>query len=121
MVNGGPWFINQQFLTIHCWSPGFRPSEANISTTTIWARLPELPIELYDMNTLRRIGNQLGSLLKVDARTMDNKRGRFGRLCVQINLEQPLTSRVCIDDMIQKIQYEGISTICFELEEWATV
>ncbi|GMY19594.1 hypothetical protein FCV25MIE_14833 [Fagus crenata] len=114
VVNGGPWFINQQFLTIRRWSPGFRPSEARISTTAVWARLPELPIELYDMSILRRIGNQLGHLLKVDARTMDNERGRFARLCVQIDLEQPLTSKVRIGDMIQKIQYEGISTICFE-------
>uniref|UniRef100_A0A2N9F7H7 Reverse transcriptase domain-containing protein n=1 Tax=Fagus sylvatica TaxID=28930 RepID=A0A2N9F7H7_FAGSY len=93
-INGGPWFINQQFLTIRRWSPGFRPSEAKISTTAVWARLPELPIELYDMNILRRIGNQLGSLLKVDARTMDNERGRYARLCVQIDLEQPLIPRI---------------------------
>ncbi len=114
VVNGGPWFINQQFLTIRRWSPGFRPSEAKISTTAVWACLPELPIELYDTNILRRIGNQLGSLLKVDARTMDNERGRFARLCVQIDLEQPLIPKVRIGNMIQKIQYEGISAICFE-------
>uniref|UniRef100_A0A2N9F7I4 CCHC-type domain-containing protein n=1 Tax=Fagus sylvatica TaxID=28930 RepID=A0A2N9F7I4_FAGSY len=114
VMRGGPWFINQQFLTIRRWSPGFRPSEAKISTTAVWARLPELPIELYDMNILRRIGNQLGYLLKVDARTMDNERGRFARLCVQIDLEQPLTSKIRIGDMVQKIQYEGISAICFE-------
>ena len=114
VVNGGPWFINQQFLTIRRWSPGFRPSEAKISTTAAWARLPELPIELYDMNMLRRIGNQLGSLLKVDTQMMDNERGRFARFYVQIDLEQPLTPRVRIRDMIQKIQYEGISAICFE-------
>ena len=114
VVNGGPWFINQQFLTIRRWSPSFRPSEAKISTTAVWARLPELPIEIYAMNILRRIGNQLGSLLKVDARTMDNERGRFARLCVQIDLEQPLIPRVRIGDLIQKIQYEGISAICFE-------
>jgi hypothetical protein len=114
VVNGGPWFINQQFLTLRRWSPGFRPSEAKISTTAVWARLPELLIELYDMNILRRIGNQLGSLLKVDARTMDNERGRYARLCVQIDLEQPLIPRIRIGNLIQKIQYEGISAICFE-------
>jgi hypothetical protein len=114
VVNGGPWFINQQFLTIRRWSPGFRPSEAKITNTAVWARLPELLIELYDRNILRRIGNQLGSLLKIDARTMDNERGRFARLCVQIDLDQPLTPKVRIGNMVQKIQYEGISTIYFE-------
>ena len=87
VVNGGPWFIGQQFLTLRRWTPGFRPSEAKISTTAVWARLPELPIEFYDEIILRRIGTQLGTFLKIDARTMDNERGRFARVCVQIDLD----------------------------------
>jgi hypothetical protein len=88
-----PWFIRQQFLSLRHWTPGFRPSEAKITTTTVWTRLPELPIELYDAGILRRIGNQLGTLLKIDARTVDSVRGRFARLCVQIDLDQPLTPK----------------------------
>jgi hypothetical protein len=75
IVNDGPWFIRQQFLAIKRWSLGFRPSEAKITTTAIWTRLPKLPIELYDMGILNRIGNQLVTLLKVDARTVDGERG----------------------------------------------
>nr|POF02841.1 hypothetical protein CFP56_10899 [Quercus suber] len=92
-LNEGPWFIGQQFLSVHQWSLGFCPFEAKTTTTTIWARLPELPIELYDRCILQRIGNQLGNLLKVDARTIDNVRGRFAQLCVQIDLDSPLTSK----------------------------
>ena len=36
VVNDGPWFIRQQFLAIRHWSSGFRPSEAKITTTTVW-------------------------------------------------------------------------------------
>jgi hypothetical protein len=63
---------------------------------------------------LRRIGNQLGKLLKIDARTVDSERGRYARLCVQIDLDQPLTPKVRIDDILWCVQYEGVSTICFE-------
>ncbi|GMY36392.1 Endonuclease/exonuclease/phosphatase [Fagus crenata] len=114
VVNGGPWFIGQQFLTLCRWTPGFRPSEAKISTTAVWARLPELPIEFNNKTMLRRIGTQLGTLLKIDARTMDNEHGHFARVCVQIDLDQPLTAKIRIGNHDQKIQYEGISTICFE-------
>ena len=114
VVNDGPWFVRQQFLIIRCWTPGFRPSEAKISTTTVWARLPELPLELYDAGILSRIGNQLGSLLKINARTVDNARGCFARLCVQIDLGQPLTPLICVGHVCQRVQYEGISQICFE-------
>jgi hypothetical protein len=113
VVNDGPWFIRQQFLTIRHWSPGFRPSEAKITTTAVWTRLPELPMELYDMDILNRIGNQLGTLLKVDARTVDGERGRFARLCIQIDLDQPLIPMVRIGDITQWVQYEGIFAICF--------
>jgi hypothetical protein len=113
VVNDGPWFIRQQFLAIRRWSPGFRPSEAKINTTAVWTRLPELPVELYDMGILNRIGNQLGTLLKVDARTVDGERGRFARLCIQIDLDQPLTPMIRIGDIHQRVQYEGISAICF--------
>ena len=65
------------------------------------------------MGILNRIGNQLGTLLKVDAHTVDGEKGRFARLCVQIDLDQPLTPMVRIGDIHQRVQYEGISAICF--------
>jgi hypothetical protein len=114
VVNGGPWFVKQQFLSVRCWTPGFRPSEAKISTTAVWIRLPELPIELYDTGLLRRIGNQLGQVLKIDARTSDNVRGRYARLCIQIDLDQPLIPKIRIGELLQRIQYEGISSLCVE-------
>ncbi|KAK9999881.1 hypothetical protein SO802_019484 [Lithocarpus litseifolius] len=46
VINEGPWSIGQQFLSVRRWFPGFRPFEEKPTTTTVWARLPELPIEL---------------------------------------------------------------------------
>ncbi|KAK7859978.1 hypothetical protein CFP56_000460 [Quercus suber] len=53
-------------------------------------------------------------LLKIDSRTTDNIRGRYARLCIEIDLDSPLTSKVRIGSLLQPIQYEGISAICFE-------
>lgn len=50
--------------------------------------------------------------MKINARTMDNKRGRFARLCVQVDLDQPLTPRVRIDN--NESNMKAISAICFE-------
>jgi hypothetical protein len=47
---------------------------------------------------------------------VDSVRGRFARLCVQIDLDQPLTPKVRIGNIFQRVQYEGISAICFECE-----
>ena len=114
VINEGPWFIGQQFLSVRQWTPGFRPSEAQFITTAVWARLPKLPIEVYNTAILRRIGNQLGTLLKIDACTIDNIKGRYARFCIQIDLDSPLTSKVRIGSLLQSVQYEGVSAIYFE-------
>ena len=53
VLNKGPWFISQQFLTMRQWSLGFKPLKAKLTTTTIWVRLLELPIEFYDNSILQ--------------------------------------------------------------------
>lgn len=82
VLNEGPWYIGHQFLSVRQWSPGFKPSTTNLSTTAVWVRLPQLPIEFYDNSILQKVGNQLGELPKIDACTVDNVRGRFARLCI---------------------------------------
>lgn len=43
----------------------------------IWVRIPDLPIDFYDNEISRRIGNQNGELLCTDSHTTDNMRGQF--------------------------------------------
>ena len=114
VLNKGPWFIGQQFLTMRQWYPSFKPSKAKLTSTAIWARLLKLPIKFYDNSILQRIVNQLGNLLKIDARTIDNVKGRFARLCIQVDLDSPLISKIWIGSLTQPVQYDGISFICFE-------
>ncbi|OMO98612.1 Endonuclease/exonuclease/phosphatase, partial [Corchorus olitorius] len=111
---GGPWFVGPYFLSMRLWEPSFYPEKAAFSTTAVWARLPGLPIEIFDSNTLRRIGNQLGVLLRVDANTASSSRGRYARICVQVDLDRPLLPRVRIGQHVKNILYESISGLCFK-------
>lgn len=40
-------------------------------------------------------------------------RGRFARLCVQINFDKPLIKLIRIGGIEQMVQYEGINSLCF--------
>lgn len=40
-------------------------------------------------------------------------RGRFVRLCVQVDLNKPLVQAIKIGSMSQKIHYEGVDNLCF--------
>ncbi|GLT84952.1 hypothetical protein SLE2022_031580 [Rubroshorea leprosula] len=59
----GPWFISPRFLSIRHWTLNFRPENATPSTITIWLKLPQLPIELFSPDILKRTGDSHGSLL----------------------------------------------------------
>ncbi|GLT67140.1 hypothetical protein SLA2020_394690 [Shorea laevis] len=115
VIFGGPWFVGPFFLTIRRWEPNFDPAEAvkSMTTTAVWARLPNLSADHYDPDTLQKIGNKVGTLLRVDAHTAHHTRGQYARICVQIDLSQPVAKVVRIGKKRQKVAYEGINALCF--------
>ena len=78
----GPWFVVDQYLHMQAWEVDFQLHIAKISTTAVWIRLEQLPIEYYHLEFLKHVGNKLGKLLKVDAITSAAIRGRYARVCV---------------------------------------
>ncbi|OMO70232.1 hypothetical protein COLO4_28682 [Corchorus olitorius] len=113
VLKEGPWFIGGHFLTVRKWEPNFRASEATFSSVAVWVRLNELPVELFDGEILKTIGRSIGTLLKIDSHTLAGERGRYARLCVQININKPLARFLKIEDREQPITYEGIGSLCF--------
>ena len=113
VLKGGPWFIGEHYLTIRAWEPYFKPTVEACSKVAVWARLPGLPIELYEMEVLKDIGRAIGPVLRIDATTAAGTRGRYARLCVQVDLDTPLPRNVLIGRFKQDILYEGIGTLCF--------
>ena len=113
VLKGGLWFVGQQFLAIRKWEPEFKAEEASLSSVAVWIRLLGLPIEFYEPTILKKIGRAIGPVLRIDSYTANGVRGRFARLCVQVNIEQPLINTVKIGKMVQLVQYEGINMLCF--------
>ena len=37
ILEEGPWTIHGHYITISKWKPGFRPTNADIKTTLVWA------------------------------------------------------------------------------------
>ena len=109
----GPWFIGEHFLSIRPWEPDFRPERANVTSVAVWIRLRALPIEYYNPEALLQIGKSIGNVLRVDTHTANEARGRFARLCVQIDVDKPLVIAVLIGKFEQPVCYEGIQKLCF--------
>ncbi|KAK9995899.1 hypothetical protein SO802_020585 [Lithocarpus litseifolius] len=86
VLNGGPWFIGEHFLSIQRWEPNFKSTNVSCSLVAVWIRLPELPFEYYELDVLKEIGNTIGPVLRINLNTVSEARGWYARICVQIDL-----------------------------------
>ncbi|CAL8997683.1 unnamed protein product, partial [Prunus brigantina] len=113
VLTGGPWIIGGQYLIMQKWRSGFCPASAQITRMAAWIRVSALQLECFDVWALKRIGNLLGKLLKIDTLTTSQNRGKFARLCVEIDLTKPLEAFVQINQVWYNIEYEGLPEICY--------
>ncbi|XP_009802415.1 uncharacterized protein [Nicotiana sylvestris] len=107
-----PWFINGHYLSVRRWEPNFVASKAKEVYSDVWVHLLQLSTEFYDGIVLRRIGNSIRKLLRIDACASSTIRGRYTRLCVQVPLDQPVQTVVQIGAHIQQLLYEGENFLC---------
>ncbi|XP_058776382.1 uncharacterized protein LOC131650700 [Vicia villosa] len=108
----GPWFIYDHYLTVKEWSPDFHPESDAIVNVAAWIRISGLPVEYYDPKVLHVIGDLVGRTVKVDKNTLQRERGKYARICVEVNISKPLLAMFSIKDSSYKIAYEGLHLLC---------
>lgn len=111
---GGPWIILDHYLTVRKWFSKFDPETDKITSISAWIRFPKLPFDLFDHKFLTSFGNSIGKTIKIDITTTKQARGKFARMCVEIDLTKPLISKYKLDGKKYYIEYESIHMICFE-------
>ncbi|KAI9100936.1 hypothetical protein K1719_024060 [Acacia pycnantha] len=110
----GPWMIEDHYLIVQRWRPNFNPWKADLQRKiAAWIRLPDVPFEFYNVESLRRIGNMVGRMIKLDRSTSVYDKGGFARMCVEIDLQQPLLPTYKVFGEERPIVYEGLHQVCF--------
>lgn len=110
----GPWMIADHYLLVQRWRPNFNPLKADShKRIAVWVRIPNLPVELYNVESLRRIGDFMGKTLKIDRTTAFSERGGFARICVEIDLLKPLLPGFSHFGEEYRFEYEGLHLVCF--------
>lgn len=67
-------------------------TESDIVVKTLtWVCIPNLPLEVFEEEVLLEMGNLLEKAIKVDTTTMKVERGRYARVCVQMDLQRQLS------------------------------
>ncbi|CAN0925665.1 hypothetical protein LINGRAHAP2_LOCUS34889 [Linum grandiflorum] len=80
-LTGGPWMILDHYLMI------------------VWIRFPWLPYQYYHGSVLKGLGNRVGRIACLDERTLTSAWGKFARLVVEINVHEPVSTLVILDDV----------------------
>lgn len=117
----GPWLIFDHYLTVCEWRPNFSPSTKSIERVAVWVRFSGLPIEYYDFKILSFIGHRSGRTVTVDKNILGQERGKYARLCVEVDLTKSLLAMFELKRQTYTIEYEGLHLLCPACGCFATI
>lgn len=109
-----PWTILDHYLVVKEWAPDFDPLTGKTEKLIVWVRIPCLPIEYFDFTFLKKVGEKIGKPIRADQNTGTATRGRFARLCVEVDITKPLLTMFEVRKRNRRIEYEGIHLVCFQ-------
>jgi hypothetical protein len=61
---------------------------------------------------LHYIGDRIGKTVKVDRNTIFQERGKYARVCVEVDLNKPLLAMFELKGKVYKVEYEGLHMMC---------
>ncbi|GKU91977.1 hypothetical protein SLEP1_g5773 [Rubroshorea leprosula] len=119
----GPYKMFDHYLAVQPWEPGFHPARAKAPKTAVWVKLHGVPIVCFHEAICLYLGSKIGKPIKVDPTTLLAARGKFARVCIQVDLSQPLPSSVDLDleelpQSLIPVEFEGLHKICFQCGEF---
>ncbi|XP_057426143.1 uncharacterized protein LOC130719539 [Lotus japonicus] len=109
---GAPWMIYDHYLAVKPWTPDFVAANSKISTTAVWIRIPGLGFQFYEESILVTLASAVGTPIRVDMNTADMQRGKYARVCVEIDLTKPVLGRVGLRGVWYNIEYKGLHLLC---------
>ncbi|CAL9021388.1 unnamed protein product [Prunus brigantina] len=113
VFSGGPWVIAGQSLVMQRWKPGFDPNEATITRMAVWVRIMGLHVEWFNPEAIKRIGDLIGVTYRIDTHIVAQARGKYARICIELDLTKPLIANVQVENNWYAIEYEGLHLVCF--------
>lgn len=112
VIGGTPWMVFDHYVAVREWEPDFVVSEVKVNKTLASIRFPCLGMEYYDESVLMALAAAVGSPVRVDIRTIDVSRGKFARVCVELDLDKPVMGKIWFRNKWFEVEYEGLHLLC---------
>jgi len=115
-MDEGPYFFNSAGLYLREWVERFNPDKEDLSWAPVWIRMYSLPMEYWDVDSLKNIGDGLGEFIKTVEETKLCRYTSYACICIFMRLDRPLLDSVSLfhDDYewIQPLDYEHVPFRC---------
>ncbi|KAL5184132.1 Transposon TX1 uncharacterized protein [Glycine soja] len=107
----GPFTIRNVPLLLKEWKPDFNLQKDMLRTLPLWVKLPKLPLHLWGVKSLNKIGSAIGVPLVTDECTASKIRVSYARILVEVDITKTLVKEVTIKDcegrkISQGVEYE---------------
>lgn len=102
----GPWIILGHYLVVQECVPNFDPRTNKMEKLLVWVRFPTISIEYYEEEFMLKIRRNIGRHVKVDTTTNLISKGKFTRICIEVDLTNPLLSKFTLCEKVMPIEYE---------------
>ncbi|KAL8494255.1 hypothetical protein ACS0TY_025160 [Phlomoides rotata] len=82
------WHLKLGLLRLQRWVPDFNPFRVNTLVVQAWIRISELPLEYWNKHIITALASVVGTVIKIDERTLNRTMGHFTRVLVELDLNQ---------------------------------
>ncbi|KAK7281723.1 hypothetical protein RIF29_09961 [Crotalaria pallida] len=113
----GPWNFDKNLVLLKELKDDESPADVKLTTTMIWIRAYELPLNMRSELVSRTIGNSVDSFLQWDSAD-DQRLGKFLRIRIEMDITKPLKRLI----MLQRkgktalripLRYERLGNFCY--------
>ncbi|KAL2943829.1 hypothetical protein RDABS01_032176 [Bienertia sinuspersici] len=116
-LTGDPYFFDYKPLIMKQWSPDIELHKESVKTVPIWVRMPHLELKYWGQGCLHKLGDIIGTTLKIDNVTMNKDRLSYARILVAVELDKELPDYIRFQNekglpVQQYIEYEWRPTYC---------
>ncbi|KAL2893786.1 Extracellular matrix-binding protein ebh, partial [Bienertia sinuspersici] len=97
--------------------PDMELHKDSVKTISIWIRFPKWELKYWGSKFLHKLGDSIGTTLKIDHVNLNKERLAYTRLLVEVRLNRDLLDKVCFQNekgmcMEQPIEYKRKPIFC---------
>jgi len=111
-----PWVHGKSFLALQHWYIGYNPLKNTPTNNLIWFKLPGLPIELCQRETLADIENVIGKFIYVDPKYLGGEDKRVEWILIEKEFRRGFPDHIELHwgglNIIQILDFWGIPFSC---------